>query len=915
MREAWRRLHWLLHRDRFEREIDEEMRHHLALKAEEQGSTEAAQKQFGNITLLKEDSRTMWIGTFWEQLEQDVRYGLRNMAAHKLFSAMAVLSLALGIGANTAIYSFMDAIMLKAMPVRHPEELAIVNWHVEKESSPVIRSQTGSNYDDPGGLRTSPNYPYPAYEFLRDNNNVFSSLFAYANAGRLNLVIDGQAELGEGEYCSGGYFSGLGIIPAAGRLIDPDDDRHGAPPVVAITYGFWQRRFGGRSDAVGKSILLNGKPFTIVGVAAPQFFGVRPQSAPVVFIPVRQLGLVDSNRFGDVEARFTDSHFYWIEMMGRLRPGVSLTQAQTELGGKFQGWVTGTAATEKERANLPALWVQEGGSGVDSLRRQYSKPLYILMAMVGLILMIACANIANLLLTRAEARRREMAVRLSLGAGRLRVIRQLLTESLLLSFCAGLLGIFLAEWGIRSLTWLLANGRENFSLHAELDWRVLTFTLLVALATGVLFGLAPAIQATKVEITPALKESRANVPRGRMGRFGTPFGLSHLLVVSQIAISLLLVAAAGLFVRTLNNLESVQLGFNRENVLLFSLNGALAGYKGSSLKSLYAELQRRFRSLPAVRGATVTTMPLVANYSNSTDIIIPGVPKAPGRGPDTSVIMVGPAFFETMQIPILLGRPIDERDRDGAPISAVVNEVFAKKYFPGESPVGRHFGFGRKEPVDVEIAGIARTARYNSLKQEIPPVAYISYLQTIKTWPVNQIFFELRTVGDPLAMAKTVRQIVHEVSPNVPVADITTQSRQIDGTIIQERTFAELCTCFGVLALVMACLGLYGTMAYAVSRRTSEIGIRMALGAERRWIIWMVLKQVLVLGAVGVVVGMAAVWETTAFLKSFLFGLQPNDPMALGGAVAILAGCAVLAGYAPALRASRIDPMAALRHE
>jgi predicted permease len=414
-----------------------------------------------------------------------------------------------------------------------------------------------------------------------------------------------------------------------------------------------------------------------------------------------------------------------------------------------------------------------------------------------------------------------------------------------------------------------------------------------------------------VDIAPALKETRAGARRGRL------IGLSHVLVVSQIAISLLLVAAAGLFVRTLNNLHSVDLGFNRENVLLFSLNGAQAGLKEPALKALYSELQRRFRLTPNVRQATLATVPLVAEWNDGNDIKVPGYQGGnqgdARHGSNTSVMQVAPAFFETMQIPILAGRPIDERDHDGAPVTAVVNEAFVKKYFPNESPIGRHFVF--VPDVDVQIVGVAKAARYSSLKSEIPPVAYFSYFQTMKDWAIKQMFFELRTVGDPLAMAKTVRQIVHEVSPQVPIADLTTQSRKIDETISDEKTFAELCTCFGVLALVMACVGLYGTMAYATSRRTSEIGIRMALGAERRRIIWMVLRQVLFLGAVGVLIGMAAVWETTAFLKSYLFGLQPNDPMTLAGAVAILSACAILSGYAPAWRASRIDPMTALRHE
>ena len=433
---------------------------------------------------------------------------------------------------------------------------------------------------------------------------------------------------------------------------------------------------------MGKSILLNGKPFTIAGVSAFGFSGVRPQGAPQVFIPVRHLGLVDLNTYEDAASRFIDGHFYWIEIMGRLKPKVSLQQAQADLGGLFQRWVAGTARNETDRKTLPALWLQEGGSGVDSLRRQYSKPLYVLMAMVGLILTIACANIGNLLLARSVARRREMAVRLSLGAGRLRVMRQLLTESVLLSLCGGLLGIFVAALGIRSLTLLLANGRDNFTLGAQLDWRVLLFTLLIALATGFLFGLAPSIQASKVDITPALKETRASNPRSRKTRFGIPFGLSHVLVVFQIATSLLLVATAGLFVRTLANLHSVDVGFNRYNVLLFNVNAAQAGYKDSSLKQFYAELHRRFNSIPGVSSATMSHMPLVANSTSTTDVTIPGLLETEGKRPFTATVQIGPRFFETMQIPILLGRPIDQRDREGAQPAAVVKRSLCKKILP-----------------------------------------------------------------------------------------------------------------------------------------------------------------------------------------------------------------------------------------
>jgi macrolide transport system ATP-binding/permease protein len=852
---------------------------------------------------------------FLEPFAQDVRYTFRGMAGSKLFTSMAILSLALGIGANTAIYSFMDGVMLRALPVKHAEQLVILNWRAKSEA-PVVHSHWGSNYTEPGGGTTSPNFPYPAFELLRDHNDVLSSLFGHAGGGRLNLVIDGTAELASGQYVTGGFFSGLGVPPAAGRLIDRDDDRMGAPPIAVITNDYWHSRFGAGPSVVGKHIQINGTSFTIAGVSAPEFYGVSPDSKPSVFLPMANVGLTHPQ--SDGAAMFHEGTYYWIELMGRLKTGVTLKQAQAQLAGPFHGFVESTATKDRERADLPAIWLQEGGSGVDSLRRQYSKPLWILMGMVGLILAVACFNIANLLLARAASRRREIALRLSLGAGRFRIIRQLLTESVVLALLSGIAGIGVAALCIRFLLVLLTNGNDNFTVNVGLDWRVLSFTLLIAVVSGVFFGLAPALQATRVNIAPALKETRASESHGKARVFGLRFGLSQILVVSQIGISLLLVIAAGLFVRTLTNLHSVNLGFNAENILMFNLDATQAGYKDTALKRFYEELEQRFQTISGVRGATSSDIPLVGGWSSSTGITVPGIPEPPEgqRGPNSSIAQVGATFFETMEIPIVSGRAIDKRDVDGAPVVAVVNQVFAEKYFHGENPVGRHFSLGRKKnATDIEIIGVSRTARYNSLKREIPPVTYIPWIQTPKTRRLREMVFELRTTGNPLALANTVRQIVHQIGPQVPVADMTTQSRRIDQTILQERTFAQLCACFGGLALLMACVGLYGTMAYAVARRTGEIGIRMTLGATRRRVIWMILREVIALSVFGLLIGLAAAYQTTAFLKSFLFGVKPNDPVAVGTSVGILIACALLAGYLPAFRASRIDPMAALRNE
>jgi macrolide transport system ATP-binding/permease protein len=905
MRELWRKLRYRLHRDEFESELAEEIEHHLAMTAEQRGSASAASRQFGNVTLLREESRSMWTWTLWEQFLQDLRYGLRTMAANPLFTAIAAISLALGIGANTAIFSFMDAILLKSLAVKNPQELVILHWRAKDEPG-VIHSLTGSMNSDNEHGRTSPNFAYPGFLALRTNPQVLSTLFAYVEAYGLNIVAQKQAEHAQGMYVSGGFYTGLGVTPAIGRLIGDQDDRSGAPPVTVLSWAYWNRRFNANPAALGQAILINNQPFTIIGVSGPEFFGINPGSRPEIYVPLHAKPSLSTWHEESERRDFFDGNYYWVEMMGRLRPGVSRQQAEVTLAQKFRQFAASTASTAKERVEYPALWLEDGAGGLDSLRREYSRPLLVLMGMVGLILIIACANIASLLLARTAARRREIAVRLSMGAGRMRVIRQLLTESLLLSLTGGAAGLLVAMWGIRSLTWLLANGQERFELHASLNWQVLLFTLALAVTTGTLFGLAPALQSTRVDLTSALKQVRANEPGGRARRFG----LGQALVTAQIALSLLLVVGAGLFDRTVANLHSVNLGFNRENVLLFHLDAKQAGYKDAALGHFYGDLLARFRQIPGVTSAGLSQFPLVASYWDSSGIQIPGVPT---KGQEVALSVVDPGFLPTMQIPILLGRGFAERDVT-SPRVAVVNELFVKKFFPNQNPVGRRFGFRKDEPVDIEIVGVSRTSLYNSVKEkETPPLVYIPYTQDLKA--LGGVFFELRVAGDPLALAPTVRRIVQEAGPNVPVTEIKTQAALMDQTISQERTFAQLCSGFAALALGIACVGLYGTMAYTVARRTSAIGIRMALGAMRGQIVWMVLREVLAVAAVGVVAGLGAAWATSRFVESYLFGMKQHDPAVLAGAVLVLIAAAGAAGFAPAWRAARIDPLVALRHE
>src|SRR5437867_7381821 len=589
-------------------------------------------------------------------------------------------------------------------------------------------------------------------------------------------------------------------------------------------------------------------------------------------------------------------------MMGRLRPGVSTGQAQAALAGQFHQFVDSTASTAKEKADLPALWLQEGAGGLDSLRRRYSKPLYVLMAMAGLILMIACANIANLLLARAAARRREMAVRLSLGAGRFRVVRQLLTESVMLASLGGALGVLFAIWGVRSLTLLLSKGQENFTLHAELNWQVLAVTAALSVVCGLLFGLAPAIQSTRPDVMPELKNGRDGGPRRHA---------QQVLVVAQIAMSFLILVAAGLFVRTLNKLHSVQLGYARENILLFSLNARQAGHRDPEIATFYADLRKRFESIPGVSSATLSQSSIISAgraggaYRGTMKI---GAVTIQGA----SVMVAGPRFLTTMQIPILAGREIDDRDQTGSTPVAVISERLARTYFGNENPVGRRITF-LDEKRDLEIVGVSANLRYGGLKdeEESPMIVFVAVSQISP----NGMTYALRTAGDPLRYVKSVHEIVREADSRIPVTNVVTQAAEIDRTISREVTFAKLCTGFAVLALLTACVGLYGTMSYSVARQVGEIGIRMALGAQRGAVVWMILRRVLLLAAVGLAISVPAVLGASQLVKSFLFETQPNDPGTLALAGVVLLSAAILAGYAPARRASRIDPLAALRHE
>ncbi|HEY3454687.1 MAG TPA: ABC transporter permease [Bryobacteraceae bacterium] len=907
-----RRLRYWTEKARRSEVLSEEMELHLAEKAAElqadgmtpERARAEARRRFGNVSLKHEESREIWMTRFWSELAQDVRYGFRTMIANKAFSTLAVLLLALGIGANTAIYSFMEAILLRSLPVADPESLVVLNWHspppfnASKQWVHVVHGIQGIFWPGGKGALVTGIFPYGAFETLGEENPVFSTLFGYFNGQNHNLAIRGQAMSANTEYVTGEYFRGLGVSPAAGRLIGSEDDRPGAAAVAVISFATSQNRFGGPPNAIGQSILVDNVPFTVIGVAPPEFFGVDPAASPDLYLPLHTNVLVDGARAARM---YRDGNFYWIEMMGRLRPGVSMAQAQAALAPRFHQWVATTASTDGERAKLPALILNPGAEGLGSLRRQYSKPLYVLLAMVGLILAVACANIANLLLARAAARRSEMAVRLSLGAGRFRVVRQLLTESVMLASLGGALGILFAMWGVRTLTLLLSRGQENFTLHAELNWNVLGVTAALSVVCGLLFGLAPAIQSTRPDVMPALKNGRGSGPRRRA---------PHVLVVAQIAISFLLLVAAGLFVRTLDKLHSVQLGYARENILLFSLNARQAGHRQPEMTTFYADLRKRFESIPGVSSATLSQSSIISAghaggaYRGAMKI---GAVTIQGA----SVMVAGPRFLTTMQIPILAGREIDDRDQTGSTPVAVISERLARTYFGNENPVGRRITFV-DDNRDLEIVGVSANLRYGSLKDG---GSSMTVFTAASQFPPDRVTYALRTAGDPLSYVRSVHEVVREADSRIPVTNVITQAAEIDRTISRELTFAKLCTGFAVLALLIACVGLYGTMSYNVTRQIGEIGVRMALGAQRGAVIWMVLRRVLILAAVGLAISLPVALSASRLVKSFLFETQPNDPRTLALAGVVLLSAAVLAGYAPARRASRIDPVAALRQE
>ena len=854
-------------------------------------------------------------------LIHDLRYGLHMLWKHPGFTAVAVLTLALGIGANTALFSVVDAVLLKKLPVKDPDRLVLLRQTYDPEKfSPG--GYNGSNPRDRAtGLVNGTSFPFQSFDRLRKERAALTDVIAFSRID-LNLNSSGQAESVGAQVVSGNYYYTLGVPPVEGRLINDADDNTNSNPVAVISHRYWLTRFGGEKQVIGKSVNLNNRPFTIIGVTPAGFEGVGELGARVdVTIPLAW----EPQTSGPQTMMRGGAGIWWLRLMGRLQPGATREQAQASLANAFQQSVAEHRQALQARAttplrplgpqDYPRLSVDPGSQGEMIVRRSYQKPLRLLLGVVALVLLIACANVANLLLARATSRRKEIAIRLAMGAGRWRLIRQLLTESVLLSLIGGAAGVFLANWIMTGLfavpSW---GGRAMETVNPQLDWRVLGFTLAVCTFTGLLFGLAPAIRSSRVDLTPTLKEAgRTSAAVGRSW-------LSKALVVVQVSVSVLLLIGAGLLIRSVRNLQHVDVGFNTQNLLLFSVEPGLQGYREARLVELYQKLFSRLEAVPGVESVTASRVPLLSFAASTSSVFFPGAALGsdgtPTSAGDTKLLTVRENFLDTMQIPLLVGRSLGAQDDARAPKVAVVNQMFAQKYFPNDNVIGKRFSLDPTKPGEIEIVGLAKDAKYTSQRDQIEPTAYTPWQQSLRSMRGSTI--ELRTQGDPANYVTAVREAVREVDSNLPVNDVQTQVDQANETLAMERLFAKLLSLFGVLAQLLAAVGLYGLMAYSVSQRTHEIGVRMALGATRGTVMKMVLQQGMLLTVIGVVVGLGGAYALTGYLESLttmLFGVEPRDPMTFVVIAVVLGLIALVACLVPARRATKVDPVVALRYE
>ncbi|HMD96011.1 MAG TPA: ABC transporter permease [Terriglobia bacterium] len=843
------------------------------------------------------------MGTFFE----DVRYGLRILGRNPGFAAVAVLSLALGIGANTAIFSLIDVVMLKQLPVNDPQHLVVL-------SDP---SSEGVSIGSQGGTRSL--FSYPEFEYFRDHNQVFSGLLAVqSNADRLQVSMNGagdQTEEVRSKLVSGDYFKVLGVAALLGRTFTAEMDRTpGANPLAVISYAYWKRRFALDPSVLGKTVQVHGNSFNIIGVAPQGFFGEEVGVAPDLWMPLSMQRQVMPGRDWISPDKAVYNKIEWLQVIGRLKLGITEKQAAASINVDFQQLLTaqaGSSLTEQQRRQGfdQKIELSGGSKGTSGLRDEFSQPLLVLMALVGMVLLIACTNVANLLLARATARQKEIGVRLALGAGRRRLVQQLLTESVLLATLGGALGLALAHWGDQLLMRLVARRDQLIPLDLHPDLGILGFTLAVALLTGILFGIVPAFRATRLDLAPTLKASARGTTGGR-----TAGWLGKGLVSAQVAMSLLLLIGAGLFVRSLRKLLTVNLGYNPDKLVLVRIDPVPAGYHDAATAQLYQTLLDRIRAVPGVRAATLSKNGLFSHSESGDEISIAGYTPKKGQDMNARWDEVGPNYATTVGIPVLLGRDMGPQDSGNAPRVCLINQTMARYYFGDESPIGRIVTDEYPDSrVSFQVVGVVGDAKYNNLREKTPRRFYSPFFHPIE--PVGQANFMVRTFADPSAVAGSIRREIQSVDRAIAINGIHTMGELVDDSVVRDRLIATLSAFLGTLALLLASIGLYGVMSYAVARRTSEIGIRMALGARRLDVVGMVLRETMLMVAVGVAVGLPVALAVSRFVSSRLYGLSSNDPLSIVAATLILLAVAVLAGTLPAHRASRVDPTTALRYE
>ncbi|HLJ39853.1 MAG TPA: ABC transporter permease [Candidatus Acidoferrales bacterium] len=854
------------------------------------------------------------MATFW----QDLRYGVRMLVRSPGFTAVAVLTLALGIGANTAIFTVINSVLLNNLPVPHPEELVLLTNPDEQGG--------GIGFND--GVRDV--LTYPEFQDIAHHNTVFSGILA-ADSSTSPFPVEvedagkdagkdaaSDAAPAEVELVSGSYFSVLGVNPILGRAFTAEVDKlRDANPVAVISYGFWQARFAGASDVIGRKIRVLQTTYTVVGVTPPQFHGETSGANPEVFVPLSMQSEILPGR--DYLSPETDpfEKTEWLQVIGRLKPGVSLTQARAAITVEFQQMMqaqaAGMSAQHKQNFVKQSLAVTEGGRGASTLRGDFGKPLEILMAVVGLILLIACANIANILLARATARQKEIAVRAALGAGGLRLFRQMLTESILLAAIGGAVGLLFADWAEVALLRMVSAGAGQVPLDLHPNAKILAFTFGVSVLTGILFGLAPAFRAMRVDLNSALKSAARGFSgdSSRPGRM--PIGKS--LVVVQVALSLLLLVVAGLFVRSLRNLSEVNLGYDRDHIVQFSTNALTYGYARAEVVPVYEQILQRLRAIPGVRGASLSDNGLLSGTDSQDHFALEGEAK-PRDDERARYDMVGPDFFAAAGIPILQGRGIGPQDSGNGARVGVINETFARRLFPKSNPIGKRvFVHESSNPFDFVIVGVVADSKHGSVREKPFPRFYVPFFNPVgKDWPAR-VTFVVRTFGSTSGVSSSIRAAVKSTAANLPPVTLETLDQSLADSLATDRMITELSGAFGALAIILVCIGLYGIMAYAVSGRTNEIGIRVALGAQRSNVLWLILKESLLLVVMGVVIGVPIVFAAGNWISSLLFGVKPADPLALALAALLMFVVGMAACYIPASRAMRVDPMVALRYE